>query len=777
MSDAYAFDVFISYCHADEAQSIQFEQALRRYRAPWRSGLQPSRLKVFRDASDGAATQLGEGLAQALNLSRRLLVLCSPRARDRPWINWEIEQFAKLRGLRSIVPVLIDGLPNKQAAEKGQPDQAAFPPALLDAGTEEPWAPDFRDLNRSARGPRAIPSAWYHVLAAIYGTTREIIEQREQQRRRRAIALGALSLAAVSAGGVQLYASNQRSRSMQLAEEVRKAPAGESQDRDRLLKAIAAAETWETPQAVESLHNVLLRLHPAAETWAGTDALVAPSGTQLLLGREPGAVRLLDVATSKVTPLCGHFGTLTKKSYTPDGAYLIAADETSTLHLWSARTGQLVAQARIESRVNDKAVLIGVDEFEFDPTGRYMLTKYRSYQPVLWKVPGLQVVLQPEHAVPTLFHPTLPIAVSFPVVNDMPRITTWRLSDGEVVSQSGPPGDPTTPNFKWVRLTGDGSRLVGGIPGKGGVEHFVREVPIDASGALGKPIDKAPNAVDFSTLFQKGNRDFWGYHITDVLRDALAMSGREDVLNIAKWGGRVSPSGQFGMAPIDTAASPVVYEPRTMKSIGTLTGWSGKFEEAYFDEPTGRAMVVTHHERPGNPQREYTESWKAVTGWDLRRREKLWGPLPVTPYESVGETRIQVRLSADGRRLLVAPDCRFTDRSSPSRAPDCAAHVFNTADGSLASTLIHEAPNRFEGLGIHAPMKVVYFSESGDRLFTALGSYVYIWEVVPPMRRLRIDPHADWAQERRSVRHRLDSNREVSALLAIAKQRLNNCPR
>ena len=89
---------FISYSHQDKVWGDWLHKSLETYRVPGhlvgtasRDGAIPSRVTpVFRDREElPTATNLGEAINQALEDSRYLVVICSPRSARSQWVNEE----------------------------------------------------------------------------------------------------------------------------------------------------------------------------------------------------------------------------------------------------------------------------------------------------------------------------------------------------------------------------------------------------------------------------------------------------------------------------------------------------------------------------------------------------------------------------------------------------------------------------------------------------------------------------------------------------------------
>ena len=177
-----AYEVFLSYSHRDKPFAVKLEKALRRYRPPIGVKSGRRRLRVFRDDSEAKGGRLSEELQEALKASRTLVVICSPAARESEWVNKEIESFAAYHGSGNIFPALAEGLPEEEAVASGRPIESAFPPALLAAISDTPWAADFRRVSRRGVAVRRIRPAWFHLLAGVYQVHREEIEKRERTR-------------------------------------------------------------------------------------------------------------------------------------------------------------------------------------------------------------------------------------------------------------------------------------------------------------------------------------------------------------------------------------------------------------------------------------------------------------------------------------------------------------------------------------------------------------------------------------------------------------------
>ncbi|MET0395998.1 MAG: TIR domain-containing protein [Longimicrobiaceae bacterium] len=188
---------FISYRHADNREQDRawaswLHGELERYDVPpalvgkknARGDVIPARIyPVFRDEQSQAAnSDLGRAIADALDSSRFLVVLCSPRAAESRYVADEIHHFKRTNRADRIIAAIIDG-------EPGDPERECFPEPLrhpllpdgtLDTSTaESPIAADFRVSDGESTGQG------YTSVQAYYRRFREDgnVSRREARKR------------------------------------------------------------------------------------------------------------------------------------------------------------------------------------------------------------------------------------------------------------------------------------------------------------------------------------------------------------------------------------------------------------------------------------------------------------------------------------------------------------------------------------------------------------------------------------------------------------------
>jgi len=195
------FRAFVSYSHADAAIAKKLHRKMETYKLPkllremQTGGSENGRLgRLFRDREDlPAALDLSESVKAALAQSRALIVLCSPNAKDSPWVAKEIALFRELHPDRPILAALVDGEPEE-----------SFPEALLEGG--EPLAADLRKQGDGWR------LGLLKLIAGVAEVPLDALVQRDAQRHIRSVmaVTGGVLVALLAMIGMTTYALQQR---------------------------------------------------------------------------------------------------------------------------------------------------------------------------------------------------------------------------------------------------------------------------------------------------------------------------------------------------------------------------------------------------------------------------------------------------------------------------------------------------------------------------------------------------------------------------------------
>ena len=186
---------FISYSHTDSRLAARLHRAIESYRFPANIigqetavGIVPKRLwPIFRDREElPTSADLGRQIRDALEQSRTLIVICSPRSAQSQWVQREILEFKQLGRATRIFCVIADGEPN--AASKPAPCGAeCFAEALRyevsaeGAITSVPVEPIAADLRP---GKDSMHDAVLKIVAGVAGVGFDALRQRDLQRQR-----------------------------------------------------------------------------------------------------------------------------------------------------------------------------------------------------------------------------------------------------------------------------------------------------------------------------------------------------------------------------------------------------------------------------------------------------------------------------------------------------------------------------------------------------------------------------------------------------------------
>ncbi|MCA9122277.1 MAG: TIR domain-containing protein [Planctomycetaceae bacterium] len=210
--NSFKYWAFISYSHQDKKWGDWLHRSLETYRLPRRlqashGGDIPNRLvPIFRDREElPSSADLGQVIGDALQQSRSLIVICSPRSASSRWVNEEILAFKRLGRANRILSLIVDGEPNI-ADKPALGLEECFPPGLrfqmgpdgeLSSEPAEPIAADVRV------GMDGKINAKLKLIAGILGIGFDELKQRDLQRRQRqlvAITGSAVAIMAVTIG-------------------------------------------------------------------------------------------------------------------------------------------------------------------------------------------------------------------------------------------------------------------------------------------------------------------------------------------------------------------------------------------------------------------------------------------------------------------------------------------------------------------------------------------------------------------------------------------------
>jgi WD40 repeat protein len=409
MNDA-THDVFVSYSRQESAFAKLLERKLEAFKPPKGLGLPARRLRVFLDTSDIRGEDYDQTIARELSLSRNLIVLCSPAARGSRFVDDEIRRYTAVRheaGEKpSVVPLLVDGIPNNEATTPEDEKLKAFPEALYEVA-EMPLAQDFRhfDMKRNKLNGGHYRDAWFAMLATLLDVERRALEERDRRRaaRQRNIILGlgltiiaALSLLTVYAFRQQQIAAAQRDLAEQRLQVAQArelaARSGFLQSRKAylmrpaMLLAIESLRRHSTPQGTSALDSGLsLALLPGLKIPLADaeNVLFSPDGKSFIVAQPDGTLTFYSRAGRKEGPMIRHPGGIKGAALSPDGTMLATAGRDKTARLWDVFSGAEIAVLPHKSYL---------DNVSFGPTGERLITAgQKTGTVVIWNIAAQQI--------------------------------------------------------------------------------------------------------------------------------------------------------------------------------------------------------------------------------------------------------------------------------------------------------------------------------------------------------------------------------------------------
>jgi len=348
---------------------------MQSWRACWRK---PSRHpNVFRDKKDMRGSDYFRAIEGHLLGSRKLVVLCSPRARASEFVSDEIRRFAAERGAEHIIPVVVEGIPNNEAPV-GQEARMAFPEALT-AVMSMPLAISYLDCDpgKDRVDAESYLDPWYTLLTNVFEISRSELEQRDQQKRAR----------------------DRRALSTEWA-----AKALQSLEDDPELAALLAVQS-------------------ALATYL-EDGVVTRETEELLHLAQSAVIRK---RTTPLGELAGHNAAVWRVAISPGDELLITVSEDCTMKFWDAET----LLERWTQPVNPPCPIKAV---AFSPDGQRFATAQFDGSAKLWETVDGRGLGRSDHAGPVwdvVFSPDGSPRIATASLDG--SATVWDLTTGEIV--------------------------------------------------------------------------------------------------------------------------------------------------------------------------------------------------------------------------------------------------------------------------------------------------------------------------------------------------------
>ena len=695
--------------------------------------------------------RLPEALGRALQQSKKLVVLCSPTARDSLWVNEEIHQFARQKGADHILPLLVAGRPNAEAERLGAMDEAAFPPAVIDALGPEPWAPDFRTVADRRQGVKTNRAAWFHLLASLYGTTRAVVEQRERLRRMTQGAVAVLCVVVIGSAAYAFARIDAMSQSRALANKANVLAAARLEEATRT--ATLAVEQASTEEATAALRRRLEDILKPFRTAPGEPSSIAvdETGRTVVIASPFGQVRVWRHPTGAPYELCGYMGPLKRIALSPNGATLVWFDEPrNTLGFWD-----IDSRNRVERPSGSSSLRLSGPWITFSPDSTMAVITPYSEKPSLWRLADVRMV--------TSLDTVGTDAITFS--RDGSRFAQYdgsrsvigtpivlrRSADGATLRRLEDGGTP-----ELVRFSGDGTKLVVlSQPRRSpSISETIRPEPAKSFVLIDSANSPRQEAIQRFSL-----RSF-------DYRELLAVAPRRFDTNDLTWVFTRRLRERYPRLLGPYSLSDVLMAEKAPVAVGLGDGrpWAFAFDALTLKLNPPLAGL---EEKPSHPALSPDGGILASLGgpvWDLFTGTKLWEL--ATGFDAI-------MFSSDGGRLFGLTQ---NARAAPSTVPRARAVAYEARTGRELARFITDADDLVREPPEEPLLRLLHLDADGRNAVIRSEHAVYLWSIDQQTAR-RLDGTFKSEKERVALeRKMLESPVDPRALSAMAQRWLRDCP-
>lgn len=177
MEQQKEYFAFISYQRGDEKWAKWLQHKLEHYKLPsnlnGRTDLPKEIRPIFKDNSELSPGNLPQQIHAALEQSKNLIVICSPRSARSEWVNKEIETFISMGKTANVIPFIVEGTPYAKNTE-----EECFPLALRQLPNEQEIL--GANINEMGRDAAAVK-----VVARMFDVKFDTLWQRYEREQRK----------------------------------------------------------------------------------------------------------------------------------------------------------------------------------------------------------------------------------------------------------------------------------------------------------------------------------------------------------------------------------------------------------------------------------------------------------------------------------------------------------------------------------------------------------------------------------------------------------------
>ena len=356
----YKYDAFISYRHCDLDKFVaeNLHKALETYELPKNLKEQlniegRTFKRLFRDQEElPLSSNLEDPILEALNSSKYLIVICSPRLKASLWCKKEIETFKKLRGRENIFCVLIEGEPADSFPEEVLFDEVKVTKngkTKTEKKPVEPLAADVRGttnkevLKKIHEEKLRLAAAMCHI---DYDDLRQRHKLREQKRKANiATAISIASILFLLYTSIMLIKINSQQNTL------------------KRHQALTLANKAEEYISKDNRYDAIKNSYESLTKFDGVKMPYTPEGESALVE----SLGVYDVGSSyKVVSELKTSGVATLIKSSENNKYVAVYDESDTITLFNSENLKVVSKFNSNKyTTNTSFTFIGNDIFAF----------------------------------------------------------------------------------------------------------------------------------------------------------------------------------------------------------------------------------------------------------------------------------------------------------------------------------------------------------------------------------------------------------------------------